>query len=211
LRYYGVFKRVKLLLIEILKIIVTFISGGLAGGLLIEWFRRRNSRVQPIPLIERVNRLLSPDLEGIALARVVDDAGRRQLQELKNLREYQLTLRNTSSLHLQDVEIQFEFPAEDVQAWVSRPTLSKTALVPTKAGAVEPPWKRTFRWIIPHLPSGDSVEFTFRAVDPSSDKYEVALYKADRVIVNKVQGEPAAPTNRELSRVSWSWEDFWAW
>jgi hypothetical protein len=53
------------------------------------------------------------------------------------------------------------------------------------------PWKKAFRWRIPHLPSGDSVEFTFRAVDPSSEEYEVALYKSDRVIVEKLKREPA--------------------
>lgn len=117
--------------------------------------------------------------------------------ELNNLREYQLTLRNTSTVHLQNVEIQFEFPAADVQEYVSpRTTLSKTALmkvdtVPTDATA----FPAVFRWRIPHLPSGDSVEFSFQAVDPPSESYVVALYNSDRVIVERVEGEPA-PTKR---------------
>ncbi len=155
-----------------------------------DWRRRRDSKVQPIPLIERVNRLVSPELEGITLARVVGDADHRQLEELKKLREYQLTLRNTSTVHLQDVEILFEFPAKDVEAWVSRPVLSKTPLLNVDAIPTES-WKKAFRWRIPHLPSGDSVEFTFRAVDPTSELYEVALYKGDRIIIEKLVGEPA--------------------
>jgi hypothetical protein len=177
-------------ILEIIKIVVSILFGGLAGALLNDWRRRRESKVQPIPLIERVNRLVSPELEGITLARVVGDATNRRLEELKNLREYQLTLRNTSTVHLQDAEILFEFPAKDVQAWVSRPALSKTPLLNVDASPTDP-WKKAFRWRIPHLPSGDSVEFTFRAVDPPSGLYEVALYKGDRIIVEKVVGEPA--------------------
>jgi hypothetical protein len=93
------------------------------------------------------------------------------------------------------VEIQFEFPVEDIQAWASRPSLSKTALVLVEGQASEP-WKRAFRWRIPHLPSGDSVEFTFRSVDSPSGDYEVALYNSDLVIVEKVIGEPAPPKRR---------------
>jgi len=102
-----------------------------------------------------------------------------------------MTLRNTSTIHLQDVEIQFDFPTEDVEAWASRPSLSRTALLSVDASITDP-WKKAFRWRIPYLPSTDSVEFSFRAVDPSSDDYEVALYKADRVIVQKSKGEPTS-------------------
>lgn len=38
--------------------------------------------------------------------------------------------------------------------------------------------------------SGDSVEFTFRSVNPPSGDFEVALYNSDLVIVQKVVGEP---------------------
>jgi len=95
------------------------------------------------------------------------------------------------------VEIQFEFPADDVQEYASpRTTLSKTALqridvVPTDAAA----FPTVFRWRIPQLPSGDSVEFTFQAVNPPSESYEVALYNSDRIIVETVKGEPA-PTKK---------------
>jgi hypothetical protein len=105
---------------------------------------------------------------------------------------------------LQNVEIQFEFPAEDVQEYASpRTTLSKTALIkvdtlPTDATA----FPTVFRWRIPHLPSGDSVEFTFLAVDPRSESYEVALYNSDRVIVERVEGEPA-PTKRSDNMKVW--------
>jgi hypothetical protein len=37
-----------------------------------ESFRRRKGKVQPISLIERVNRSVSPELEGITLARMVE-------------------------------------------------------------------------------------------------------------------------------------------
>ena len=173
-------------------------SGGLAGAYLREWYSRKNARLQRIPLIERVNRLVNPNLKGgITLARVLTDPlgdpAHRQLVELNNLREYQLTLRNTSTVHLQNVEIQFEFPAEDVQEYASpRTTLSKTTLIKVD---IPPPdalaFPTVFRWRIPQLPSGDSVEFTFQASNPRSEDYEAALYNNDRVIVEKVKGEPA--------------------
>lgn len=167
------------------------LGGGLAGAVLNEWYRKKHSKLQRIPLIERVNRLVNPKLQGgITLARVVGDP--THLVELTDLREYQLTLRNTSTVHLQNVEIQFEFPAKDVQQYASpRTTLSKTALLrvdasPTDATA----FPAVFRWRIPHLPSDDSVEFTFHAENPASEKYVVALYNTDRVIVERIEGEP---------------------
>ncbi len=175
-------------LLEITKIVAGFLGGGAAGALLTEWFRRRRSKVRAIPLIERVNRLLSPELQDITLARRAGTPDNPRLEELENLREYQLTLRNTSRVHLKDAEIQFEFPADDVQAWASRPTMSKTALLEVDAKATGP-WKKAFRWSIPHLPSGDSVEFTFRAVNPSSGDFEASLYKSEGIIIKRVIGE----------------------
>jgi len=177
-------------MLEIAKLLGMLVAGGLAGAFVTEWFRRRRSKVQPIPLIERVNRIVNPALQGFTLARVVGNSTSYQLEEVKDLREYQLTMRNASSIHLRDAEVQFEFPADDVQAWASRPTLSKTPLEPVDVKATEP-WKKAFRWRIPHLPSGDSVEFTFQAVGPSSEKYEAALYNCDGVIFESVVGEPA--------------------
>ena len=91
--------------IEILKIILPLLGGGAVGALLNEWLRRRGARVQAIPLIERVNRPVSPELKGLTLARLTGDGQTRRLEEIKNVREYQFTLRNTSTVHLQDVEI----------------------------------------------------------------------------------------------------------
>ena len=82
---------------EVSTILVSLAGGGAAGALLNEWFRRRRDRVQSIPLIERVNRLISPELKGFTLARVVGSSTNRGLEEVKNLREYQLTIRNTST------------------------------------------------------------------------------------------------------------------
>ena len=181
-------------LLEILKFFGTLLGGGLAGAILNEWLRRRNLRVQSIPLVERVNRLVSPQVEGLTLARVTEDGGERRLEEVSNVREYQFSLRNTSTIHLQNVEVQFEFPANDVEAWAERPSLSKTTPISVDPQLAEP-WIKGYRWRIPQLPASDSIEFTFRAVNPSSDKYEVALYNSDRVVVEKssdrgAKGEP---------------------
>jgi hypothetical protein len=175
--------------LEILKILLPLLGGGAVGALLNEWLRRRGARVQAIPLIERVNRLVSPELKGLTLARLTGDGQTRRLEEIKNVRDYQFTPRNTSTVHLQDVEIQFEFPTDDVEAWAERPALSKTAPVPADAVVTEP-WKKGYRWRIPHLPSTDSIEFTFRAVNPASGDYEVALYKSGSVVIEKSKGEP---------------------
>jgi hypothetical protein len=176
-------------MIEILKILLPLLGGGAVGALLNEWFRRRRSKVQSVPLIERANRLTSPELRGFVLARVVNDNSGRHLQEVNDCREYQLTLRNSTDTHLTNAEIQFEFPAEEVEAWTSRPALSKTALEKVMA-TPSPPWQSAFRWVIPHFPSGDSVEFTFQAINPQSQEYAAALYKADGLILEHVVGEP---------------------
>jgi hypothetical protein len=185
--------------LEILKLIGAVAFGGLAGQLLAEYFRRRGARVQTLTLIERVNREVSPGLKGITLARSVAAGDTTHLEPLQDLREYQLTLRNSSSLHLQNVEVQFEFPAEDVESWASRPARSQTALIPVNAIANDP-WKKAFRWQIPQLPAGDSVEFTFQAVAPSSDEYVVALYNAAGAVIEKVKGEPS-PTGINLEKL----------
>lgn len=183
-----------------LKLVLPILGGGLAGALLKEWYERKHRRLQRIPLIERVNRRVSTKLHGITLARKFDREGDEpaRLEELANLREYQMTLRNTSTVHLRDVEIQFEFPVEDVVARLQRPALSKTALLSIDAVAADP-WRKAFRWRIPYLPSGDSVEFTFQAVDPPSGDYEVALYNNDRVIVEIVKGEPVSQLRSSLT------------
>jgi hypothetical protein len=173
-------------LIEILKIMLPLLGGGAVGAFLNEWFRRRGGRIQTIPLIERANRLVSPKLKGFTLARLSGDG---RLESIKNVREYQFTLHNTSTVHLQDVEVQFEFPTEDVEAWAERPTRSKTAPLPIDV-VITKPWKKGYRWRIPQFPSTDSIDFTFRAVDPESDDYEVTLYKSDRVVIEKSNREP---------------------
>src|ERR1035438_6912914 len=114
------------MLMQILVLLVALISGGAGGPFITEWFHRRRSRIQPIPLIARVNRLVSSDLKGFVLARAVGEGDDRRLEEIKRVREYQLTLRNTSYIHLHNAEVQFEFPSEDVEARAERPARSKT-------------------------------------------------------------------------------------
>jgi hypothetical protein len=178
-------------LLEILKVLL----GVAAGAFLNEWLRRRSARVQTIPLIQRVNRLVNPDLQEFTLARKLDDG---RLEEVKNVREYQFTLRNTSAVHLQDVEVQFEFPADDVEGHAERPTLSKTPPISVDA-IVTPPWKRSFRWRIPRFPSSDTIDFTFRAVEPESDKFEVAMFRSDRVVIERSERDSST---RSVGRFS---------
>ncbi len=177
--------------LDILKMGLALLGGGLAGAILTDWLRRRGGRLQSIPLVERVNRVVNPDLEGFTLARVTGGHDHRQLEEIRNVREYQFTLRNTSTVHLQGVEVQFEFPAEDMEGYAERPALSKTTPVLLEC-PVASPWKKGFRWQIPRLPSSDSIEFSFRAVDPPSGDYEVALYNTDRIVIERSKGEPVA-------------------
>lgn len=186
-------------MLEIVKILASLLGGGLAGAVLSDWFRRKRERVQRIQLIERVNRPVSP-LEGFTVARIVGSGTNPRLEEVRNLREYQLTMRNSTSTHLQNAEVQFEFPADDVQALVSLPTLSRTPLVLMDALRTAP-GRKAFRWTIPQLPSDDSVEFTFRAVAPSSESYEAALYYRG-VIFEKVVGEPPPKKKRNVVAAS---------
>lgn len=178
---------------EILKMLLPFISGliggGAVGALINEWFHRRRARMQPIPLIERVNRLVRSELKGFILARTVGDGKDRRLEEIQRVREYQFTLRNSSYIHLHNAEIQFEFPSADVEAWAERPARSKTAPVLVES-VISKPWKMGYRWRIPEFPPGDSIEFTFRAIDALSDEYEVALYGGGQVVIEKSKGEP---------------------
>jgi len=185
---------------DIAIIVASILGGGLVGAFLIEWFRRRRVRVHAIQLIERVNRQVSPELRGLTVARVVETPTDRKLEELKNLREYHFTMRNASPVTLKDAEVQFEFPAGDVYAWASRPVLSTAALVEVEATATLP-WKKAFRWIIPHFPTGDSVEFTFRAVEPSSDSYEAVLYNSGGMVFERLSGEPRLGREATISHV----------
>ena len=107
-------------------------------------------------------------MKGFALARVVDEGRGQRLEKVLNVREYQFTLRNSSYIHLHNAEVQFEFPSVDVEGRAERPVRSKTTPIPVNPEISEP-WKKGFRWRIPELPPGDSIEFTFRAVDPPSD------------------------------------------
>src|SRR5258708_5189479 len=129
------------MVLEIIKLMAAFAGGGLAGAFVNEYFRRRGNKLQSIPLIERVNRPVDPGHKGFTLARVVEVPGHDdRLEQIRNLREYQLTLRNTSTIHLQNVEIQFEFPSEDVDAYASRPARSNTPPLVIDA-TVTLPWK----------------------------------------------------------------------
>ena len=180
------------MLMDILKLLVPVLGGGAVGAIITAWFQRRRARMQPIPLIERVNRVVSSELKGFVLARRVGtDKEGRDLEVVQRVREYKLTLRNSSYIHLHNAEVQFEFPSKDVEGRAERPSRSKTTPVPLEAEISEP-WKAGFRWRIPELPPGDSIEFTFRAMDPSSDEYEVALYNGGQVVIEKSKGEPSA-------------------
>jgi len=177
---------------EILKMLLTILSGGACGALINEFLHRRKARMQPIPLIERVNRLVSSGLKGFVLARRIGtDNKDGDLEVIQRVREYQFTLRNSSYIHLHNAEVQFEFPSKDVEGRAERPGRSKTTPIQLDAEISEP-WKAGYRWRVPELPPGDSIDFTFRAVDPSSDEYEVALYNCGQVVIEKSKGEPAA-------------------
>jgi hypothetical protein len=169
--------------------LVSFTTGGAMGSLLTEWFRRRRGRTRAIPLIERVNRNpVATELKGIQLFRVPSQAGEVPTG-IKNIREYQLTLRNSSDKDLRGAEIQFEFSSSDVEPWASRPAVSNAALQ-RAAGAPSEPWKKAVRWLIPQFPPGDSVEFSFQVVDPETDKYEAVLYNVDNAVLKRTRGEP---------------------
>jgi hypothetical protein len=177
------------MLVETLKILAAMLFGGVGGALLNEYFRRKRTKTQTIPLIERVNRNpVGSELRGIKLVRVSGNPNEPPI-EIKNIREYQLTLRNTSDRDLRGAEIQFEFSSEDVEPWVSRAALSKTSLIRVDGHPAEA-WKKALRWQIPQFPRGDSVEFSFQAVDPSSEAFEVCLYNVDNVVIQRTQGEP---------------------
>jgi hypothetical protein len=181
--------------VQIVALLVALIGGGAMGALMAEWFRRRRGRTRAIPVIERVNRNpVASELKGIKLFRLPAGPGEAPV-EISNIREYQLTLRNTSDKDLRGAEIQFEFSSEDVEPWVSRPVLSKAALKRME-GAPSEPWKKAMRWQVPQFPPGDSVEFSFQVVDPATEEYEVALYNIDNLVLKRTQGEP---TERSVS------------
>src|SRR5262249_52732931 len=77
-----------------------------------------------------------------------------------------------------------------------------TPLVSMAADPADP-WRKAFRWKIPHFPVGDSVEFTFQAVESPTGNYEVALYNADRAIVRRVSGEPASKERTVSIFIGW--------
>lgn len=95
--------------VQILTLLVALLAGGAMGALITERFRRRRGRTRAIPVIERVNRNpVASELKGIKLFRLPAGPGEAPV-EINNIREYQLTLRNTSDRDLRGAEIQFEF------------------------------------------------------------------------------------------------------
>lgn len=109
--------------------IVMLISGGAFGAVLTELWRRRRGRTRKIPLIELVNRNpLLYELKGIKM--VKDAEPQAAPVEVTAIRNYEMLLKNTSDLHLQDLHIQFQFMgAEDIKSWVSSPVKSSTDLL----------------------------------------------------------------------------------
>ena len=91
--------------VQIIALLVAVLSGGAMGALITERFRRRRGRTRTIPLIERVNRNpVASELKGIKLFRLPAGPGETPV-EINNIREYQLTLRNTSDRDLRGAEI----------------------------------------------------------------------------------------------------------
>jgi hypothetical protein len=180
---------------NILQLIVVLVAGGAAGSLINEAFRRRRARTRSIPLIERVNRnAVASELRGISLVRIPAEPGQPQLP-VGNVRQYELTLRNTSDRDLRGAEIQFEFSTMDVEPWTSRTSLSNTALARIDGDASEA-WSKALRWRIPQFPPRDTVEFSFQVVDPKTEGYEVALYHVDNVVIQRTEGEPTEKPSR---------------
>src|SRR5258708_2424311 len=92
-----------------LPIAVSLVGGGACGAFINEHFRKRRSKTHRVPLIERVNRTpIAGKLRGIGLYRNVNGV----LVEVKNIREFQMTLRNTSENDLRNAELHFEFYGE---------------------------------------------------------------------------------------------------
>jgi hypothetical protein len=185
---------------EITKVAAQVFGGGAAGALINQWFNNR-SKTREIYLVERVNR--QPDeFRGTRYIRSQDGKER----DVHVFRTYQMTLHNTSSQHLKNDEIQFEFSSEDVEPWASRPVRSKTALVLVSA-VPTPPWKKAVRWQIPSLPPGDTVEFNFEVFEPSTEAYEAVLYPSanSNVVLKKIKGGPEPETRTpEFFRIA-SW------
>jgi hypothetical protein len=178
--------------LDYLKVLVPLLGGGVVGALINEWFRRRSARVQIIPLIVRMNRRVSADIAGFTLARLTGPSSAPEV--IDAVREFQFTLKNTSSVHLQNAEIQFEFPSGEVQALAERPVLSNTPLLPINCDGNDAN-RSTFRWIIPQFPATDSIDFTFRAVNAESGEFNVSLYKSERVVVKASTKEPSASSS----------------
>jgi hypothetical protein len=167
--------------LTLLGFAASFLTGGAFGAILTELFRRRRARTRVLPLVELVNRNpLLFELKGTRLVRRQND----ETVEVTNIRHYQLLLRNTTDIHLRGLQIQFEFKAaEDIVPWVSRPALGKAELVSLDPSPIQSPWSRAVRWNIPQFPPGDSVEFGFQIVNPSSDEYVAFLDSPQNVML----------------------------
>lgn len=188
----------------LVQMLLPVLGGGAVGSIITALVQHRRTQTQAIPLIERVNRLVSSDLKGFVLARFGPEGGGgegRHLEAVLRVHEYQFTLRNTSHIHLHNAEVQFEFPSKDVDGRAERPSRSKTTPVQVDAEISEP-WKAGYRWRIPELPPDDSIDFTFRAVEPSSAEYEVALYNGGQVVIEKSKGEPEAKWSGYKAKLS---------
>ena len=84
---------------DLILIFVGVLSGGAAGAVINEYLRRKRSRTQFIPLIERINQ--TPIMGDLRVLRLYRDLS-GSLVQVKHLRDYQMTLRNTSETDLRN-------------------------------------------------------------------------------------------------------------
>jgi len=182
---------------EVAPIVLSFISGGLGGSLATEYFRRKRSLTLEIPLIERMNRdPISPDLRGIRFFRGPDGAA----VEVKNLREYQMTLRNSTETDLHGAQIQFEFHGTDVEAWASKTRRAHATLQAQQAPPTAEPSLLLKCWNFAQFPAGDSVEFGFLVIEPTQDGYDATLLNTNNIVIRIWTEEP--PPDRLPARIS---------
>lgn len=172
------------------ELVSTVLSGVITAMVVLALTAAIRNRRFEVHLIERANRTL-PAEEGFAIGRVLEDGSDLRLQPIGKAREYQITLRNTSLQKIDGAEIQFGFSAKGVLAGVPRTTQEGKPLL--KLDPYPDDNYEVSRRYQVSLSQGDSIEFTFQAIEANSNStdYGVALYKTNAKLKRQLGERPA--------------------
>lgn len=168
----------------------SLLGGGACGAFINEYFRKKRTLTQVVPLLERINRdPLESNESGVRYCR---EQANGQLTKIERLRQFQMTLHNTTEQDLEGATILFEFSCEGVEAWSSatqtgRHYVAKMPEATDPSHRAFPRQGKTFvQWQFTQFSSGDSIDFSVLAFEPKATTFEASIYGKPNIQIKKI-------------------------